>query len=62
MVNLFAKSFKKDGTIDEILGESKRFASDVANKLRERIYDIVVPELAMGIAKAQNLKTLLMNL
>lgn len=51
-----SKALKKDGTIDEILSESKRFASDIADKLRERIYDTVIPELAMGIVKAQNLK------
>lgn len=51
-----SKALKKDGTIDEILSDSKRFASDIAEKLRERIYDTVVPELAMGIVKAQNLK------
>ena len=51
-----ADALKKDGTITSILEESKRFAADVASKLRERIYDIVVPELATGIAEARAIK------
>ena len=50
-----ADALKNGGTIDSILEESKRFAAGVADKLRDRIYDIVVPEIAMGIVKAQNL-------
>ena len=42
-------------SFETILEDSKRFAASVAEKLRERIYDTVVPELAMGIAKAQNI-------
>ena len=53
---LFSSDALKDkGTINSIIEESKRFAADVADKLRDRIYDIVVPELAMGIASAQNI-------
>ena len=48
-------ALKEGGTINFILEESKRFAAGVADKLRDRIYDIVVPEIALGIAKAQNL-------
>lgn len=48
-------ALKENGTINSILDESKRFAADIADRLRERIYEIVVPQLAMGIAKARNL-------
>ena len=48
-------ALKEGGTIDSILEESKRFAADVADRLRERVYDIVVPQLAMGISKERNL-------
>ena len=48
-------ALKENGTINSILEESKRFAADIADKLRDRIYDIVVPNLAMGIVKARDL-------
>ena len=44
------------GSIYDILESSKRFAADVAEKLRERIYDTVVPALAMGIANCDHVK------
>ena len=50
-----ADALKAGGTIRGILEESRRFAADVADRLRERIYDTVVPELARGIVKARNL-------
>ena len=50
-------ALKAGGTIMSILEESKRFAASVADKLRDRIYEIVVPEIAMGIAKAKNLSS-----
>lgn len=50
-----ADALKEGGTIDSILEESKRFAADIADRLRERIYDIVVPQLAMGISRERNL-------
>ena len=39
-----------DGSLHEILENSRRFAGDLAERLRERIYDFVVPLLAQGIA------------
>ena len=48
-------ALREGGSINRILYESKRFAADIADRLRERIYEIVVPQLAMGIAKARNL-------
>ena len=50
-----ADALKRDGSTDDILKESKRFADDVANELRERIYDTVVPKLATGIHAARKL-------
>ena len=47
-------ALKEGGSIKLILDNSKRFAADVADKLRDRIYDIVVPKIAIGIAEAQN--------
>ena len=53
---LFSSDALKDGgTIKSIIEQSRRFAADVADKLRDRIYDIVIPELAMGIANVQKL-------
>ena len=48
-------ALKEGGTINFVLENSKRFAANVADKLRDRIYDVVVPEIAMGIVKVQNL-------
>ena len=50
-----SEALKQNGTITSILEESKRFASDIAEHLRERIYEMVIPELAMGISKAREL-------
>ena len=50
-----ADALCKNGTIYSLFEDSKRFAADIAKNLRERIYDIVVPELAIGIVEARNL-------
>ncbi|MGI9346071.1 MAG: Eco57I restriction-modification methylase domain-containing protein [Gammaproteobacteria bacterium] len=52
-----SEALKEGGTINSILEESKRFAADIADQLRKRIYEIVVPQLAMGIAKARSLNS-----
>lgn len=52
-----ADALKPGGTLEELLDSSKRFAADLAVRLRERIYDRVVPGLATGIARARGLKT-----
>jgi len=54
-LTLSADALKPDGTLDELLASSKRFAADLAVRLRERIYDRVVPGLATGIAEARHL-------
>ena len=50
-----AEALAPDGSLRQILEGSQRFAGDLANRLRERIYDHVVPELARGIAGARGI-------
>ncbi len=45
-----AEALLPNGSLYEILEESQRFSGDLAVRLRERIYDHVVPILAQGIA------------
>ncbi len=45
-----AQALASNGSLSEILNESQRFAGDLAVRLRERIYDDVIPNLAKGIA------------
>jgi hypothetical protein len=51
-----AEALKEKGTLEEILSKSRDFAGELATKLRERIYDHVIPPLAEGIAKARKIK------
>lgn len=41
------------GTLQDLLDESRRFAGWLAERLRERIYGLVVPRLAEGLAVAR---------
>ena len=50
-----ADALTPQGSLSELIEGSERFAGSLAERLRERIYDIVVPELAQGIARARNL-------
>ena len=50
-----AEALAPDGSLRQILEESQRFAGDLAERLRERIYDHVVPELARGIAGSRGI-------
>jgi hypothetical protein len=50
-----ADALRPGGTVHRLLEDSKRFAADLANKLRERIYKNVVPLLATGVVRARNL-------
>ena len=50
-----AEALVPDGSLHEILEESQRFAGDLAERLRERIYDHVIPKLARGIADARGI-------
>ena len=50
------EALAEGGSLDFLLGESKRFAGELAYRLRERIYDEVIPTLAQGLATARGLK------
>ncbi len=45
-----AEALTKSGSLDQLMGESQRFAGDLADRLRERIYKQVMPGLAQAIA------------
>jgi hypothetical protein len=51
-----ADALKPGGTVQRLLDDSRRFAVDLAKRLRERIYESVVPLLAQGMAATRNLK------
>lgn len=48
-----AEALARGGTFEQILEESGRFAGDLADRLRERIYEKVVPGLATLVANAR---------
>ncbi len=50
-----AEALAPDGSLRQVIEGSQRFAGDLAERLRERIYDHVVPELARGIAEARGI-------
>lgn len=49
-------ALRAGGSIEHLLADSRRFATRLADDLRERIYDRVVPRLAEGIARARNVE------
>ncbi|MBI1900483.1 MAG: hypothetical protein HYS13_05125 [Planctomycetia bacterium] len=51
-----AKPLIDGGTVERLLEESKRFAGSMAEGLRVRIYEEVIPVLAEGLAKARGLR------
>ena len=50
-----AESLQPQGAVADLLDKSTRFAAALANRLRDRIYDDVMPRLAEGVAAARNL-------
>lgn len=52
-----ADALDPNGVVADLLDSSKRFAGDLAVRLRERIYQDVVPRLAKAIAAARKLRT-----
>lgn len=50
-----ADALVQGGTLDHLITESGRFAGELAENLRERIYFSVVPKLAEGLARAREL-------
>ena len=50
-----AEALTRGGSLYELLEGSERFAGDLAKRLRERIYEHVVPVLAQGIGRARGI-------
>jgi hypothetical protein len=51
-----AEALAEGGSLEQLIEESRRFAGGLAEQLRERIYQNVVPRLAAGIVAARRLK------
>ena len=51
-----ADALARGGSLEELLEASKRFAGKLAESLRERIYEFVVPALATGIEQARKIE------
>ena len=51
-----AEALTPGGSLDQLLQGSERFAGDLAKRLRERIYKLVVPALAQGITRARGME------
>ncbi|MFC2069795.1 hypothetical protein ACFLTB_01295 [Chloroflexota bacterium] len=52
-----AEALGTDGTLQQLLEESRRFAISLGERLQSRIYDRVVPQLATSLARARDLST-----
>ena len=50
-----AEALEPNGSLEEVLGTSKRFAGGLADVLRKRIYESVVPKLARSVAAARGI-------
>jgi hypothetical protein len=50
-----AEALRTGGSIQRLLEDSRRFAADLAARLRERIYDRVIPGLARAIGDARGI-------
>lgn len=51
-----ADALQPDGSVNALLEGSKRFAASLAERLRNRIYDNVMPSLAEGVVAARRLE------
>lgn len=51
-----ANALQDDGSLQEIMERSKDYAASLGARLRERIYDEVVPDLAEAIAEARHIE------
>ncbi|MBU1320643.1 MAG: hypothetical protein KKH67_15815, partial [candidate division Zixibacteria bacterium] len=51
-----ADALKKDGHLSELREKSERYAKGIGERLRDRIYISVIPQLAKSIVKARDLK------
>jgi hypothetical protein len=52
-----ADALDPNGAVRDLLDSSKRFAGQLADRLRERIYEDVAPRLATAVAESRRLKT-----
>ena len=50
-----ADALRPEGTLRDIMARSKDYATDLGARLRERIYDDVIPQLAESIAATRDL-------
>jgi hypothetical protein len=51
-----AEALRDGGTLADIMERSKEYSTDLGRRLRERIYDDVIPDLAEAIADARDLE------
>lgn len=51
-----AEALAQKGSLNDLMEESHRFAGDLADRLRERIYKQVMPGLAQAIAEQRKIK------
>ena len=51
-----ANALRDDGTLHQIMEDSKEYATDLGGRLQDRIYDDVVPDLAEAIARARDIE------
>lgn len=51
-----ADALQPDGSVATLLDASRRFAAELAQNLRDRIYDRVMPQLAGAVVRARNLQ------
>lgn len=49
-------ALQDEGSLHEIMADSKDYAAELGRRLRERIYDDVIPDLAEAIADARDLE------
>ncbi|MDL0123399.1 Eco57I restriction-modification methylase domain-containing protein, partial [Halobacterium salinarum] len=50
-----ANALRDDGALHQIMEDSKEYAADLGGRLRNRIYDDVIPDLAEAIAEARDI-------
>lgn len=51
-----ANALRDDGALHQIMEDSKEYAADLGGRLRNRIYDDVIPDLAEAIAEARDIE------
>jgi hypothetical protein len=55
---LFAPTaLERGGTVEQILASSENFAADLGQRLRKRVYEDVVPTLAVSVAERMDART-----